>query len=352
MAKVKRKVSSPESAQPEIKPFWNIEEHGVTQGLLGLFSICPQKATYRLKNGYTTGATSVALNFGDVFHRCLDMVYQLSSTEAPEKYAWDCEECIDVSLNHIYREDKIKLMDSLANPTQLLDLELNVAIAGVMLHSYFKRWRTDFSDMKWVDLEKTFEVPYNGIEGVTIPVRGKYDGVFLDRKGKHWLFETKTKSQIDDGSISDKLNFDLQVMLYLWTMRQMYNTSPMGVIYNIVRRPQLRQKKNESIKEFVQRIEEDVDQRPEFYFVRYTATILKEELDDWVERDFSSLMSQVYAWSKNLFNYRNTGACQLWNRPCEFMRSCAYGDVSYLQKREHVFPELAMISAGDSLGGE
>lgn len=358
------------STQPPTD-FWQLTRDGVTQGLLALVALCPEKAAIKMKQGLSSPSKSGALAFGDVFHRALDNVYGLAKAEAndtqteyvPEFFITNMDSFVEDAIIQIYQTDREALLQGTASPTELIALEVNCSLAKVMLRMYFRHWETDFRELNWVDLERTFRVsytykigpgdvnftyPFNGPQNlVTFPVRGKYDGVFRSAPtteaptGHLWLFETKTKSYIDEQSLSDRLNFELQVMLYLWAMKQTYGETPRGVLYNIVKRPMLRQKVKESLDDFCDRITADVQSRPEEYFVRYNVSITPDELDEWAARDLTRMMAHLYRWANsNEGTYRNSGACQMWNRPCEYLRLCAYKDPVNLTTREHVFPEL------------
>jgi|SRR6185503_12759564 len=348
--------------------FWQLTRDGVTQGLLALVALCPEKAAIKMKQGLSSPSKSGALAFGDVFHRALDNVYGLAKAEqgseyVPEFFITNMDSFVEDAIIQIYQTDRTTLLQSTASPTELIALEVNCSLAKVMLRMYFRHWETDFRELNWVDLERTFRVQYThqlqpGDPGfgypfnaptntVQFPVRGKFDGVFrsiptsTSPTGDLWLFETKTKSYIDEQSLSDRLNFELQVMLYLWAMKQTYGETPRGVLYNIVKRPLLRQKVKESLDDFCDRITADVQSRPEEYFVRYNVSVTPDELDEWANRDLQRMMAHLYRWANNPdHTYRNSGACQMWNRPCEYLRLCAYKDTSNLTSREHVFPEL------------
>jgi ATP-dependent helicase/DNAse subunit B len=357
LAAYKQKQIEDKSSQPDyISPFWEIERDGVTQGLLANMATCPMKAQFKNVQGLNVRAMSgtSALVWGDIFHRALDKVYGIFKV-ALENPGWGdlsrtyghTDDIVTDVLNTIHEKDTKKLEKALAPADSYSDLRFMIATCTVVLKAYFRRWENDYHDYEWRDLERVFNVPYSLIDKQTgkeivIPVRGKLDGAFFDHNRSTWLFETKTKSVIDDSSISDRLNMDLQVMLYLWAMSQksVYDCIPAGVIYNVVRRPMLRQGAKESIDDFVKRIEDDVEKRPDHYFMRYKQHISAQELGYWEATDLLSLMHQAYHFSQGDFMYRNTSVCMMYNKPCEYMRACSYGEMGYLKQREHVFPEL------------
>lgn len=328
---------------------WDIHTHGVSQGILSLFMLCPQKAHWKVQRGLElkSGITMGAMEFGDFFHRNLDYIYGLLQNGSinAEQLSDELDSIVNASVNLHYEDDKDRLNEGLAQPSSFSELEILVGSCRTMLCMYFRRWMDDFTELNWVDLEKVFESPYAmfgyGDPAPIVPLRGKYDGVFRDSENHLWLFETKTKSKVDDPSVGDRLNFDLQTMFYLYTIQTVYGERPKGVVYNIVKRPQLRIKVNETLPQFFDRIEGDVFAKQDEYFTRYKARIMADELDHWANNDLASMMKQIYEWSQGKFNYRNSNACNQWNRPCEYLKACAYGDVSLLRIRPQLFPELA-----------
>lgn len=323
---------------------YDLFTHGVTQSLLNAFLTCPMKTHWKFTEGLrpTPSGEIGALQFGDFFHQGLDAIYNsIEDLDQPK----NVDRFIDIAVDTIHRQEKEKLFGTVTRPSMFEDLEVCVGQVRATLHCYFTHNRQDLAHFDWVDLEKVFEASYTLQDGRVIPLRGKYDGVFRDSKGKLWLFETKTKSDINDSSIVDMLNYNLQVMMYLYTMRTVYGEEPAGVVYNLIRRPQLRQKKTETLPEFIERIEDDVNMDPGKYFARYTSTVLPDDLNEWVAGDFSEIMERIGQWADGHGVFRCSASCYQYRRACEYMPLCAYGDRRTFTSREVIFPELS--STGD-----
>lgn len=351
-------------AKPPPK-LWDIERDGVTQSLLGMFLTCQEKTRLRVLEGLSSQRVSGPLAFGSLFHEGLDKIYGSAKSlrDSKGKLVTQIDSNLHVmvkqAIESLYKRDKARMASTLSDVATAQAFELNFGLAEIMLYEYFRRWDADLADLKWVDLERTFNVPYKlrmdygyrGLESYEhfdIPVRGKFDGVFLDRKGKHWLFETKTKSLIDDSSIADKLGYELQVMLYLWAMRHTYDVKPAGVVYNLVRRPLLKQKQTEDLPQFLARVAEDVRSRQDFYFIRYNASIAWEEVEAWLP-ELDGMIRQLYAWSQGDFHYRNSQECNGRYGVCEFLPLCSgTGVKEWYTRRTEVFPELAMVGESEA----
>lgn len=124
----------------------------------------------------------------------------------------------------------------------------------------------------------------NGTKSNKFVHTGKIDGlVMLD--GLYYLFEHKFLQNFDS-SDEEWLGKDLQILSYVSAIQKVCNIKISGVIYNVVKKPKLRQKAGtkktppETTEQFRQRIIEDFAQRPEFYFKRYTVWVNQENVKD------------------------------------------------------------------------
>jgi hypothetical protein len=339
----------PGSCHPET--LWDLHRDGVTQGLLGRFLSCPEKHRLAMVEGLSGARTSGALAFGSLVHEALDKLYGQADREIVGGSEGKAKEqllngfLVDATLAAMEARDikHLRLFPQ-ASPTAEMEMEENYAVARVVLRAYFRHWASDLKQIKWLALEKKFEVPFSprerlGLDVDDIPLRGKRDGDFLMGK-KLWLFETKTKARIEEDNIIDTLSYDLQVCLYMLSMELEYHQVPEGCLYNIIRRPQLKQGKAETLRAFVDRIEKDIAARPEWYFVRYNVVILEEERQRWTY-EFNQMMWRLIMWTQGMGHYRDKGACTGRMGTCEYIKVCGHQDFTQFLRREEVFPELA-----------
>jgi hypothetical protein len=322
-----------------IDKFYDPQRDGVTFSLLSTFLDCREKARFYLQ-GWTPTSSSMALTFGSIVHKIDEWVRDSIRTgklkEVPSK---------QYIKNLIHDVEKLWHKDNpRAGKQELEHLELSLLLAEGVMPRYFKYWYKDFSDLQWEKVEGVFKVPYTvkdrkGNNRETF-LRGKIDGSFRMKKGGPWLFETKTKSRIDEEILSDILPFEMQANIYLSALRRMDKKTPSGLLYNIIRRPGLRQRKNESIKAFADRIEEDVSERPDWYFVRMEMSIDGAEIDQF-ELGLEDLISDFLSWwSGDSGHYKNTNHCQNKFGLCPFIGICLRNDKTNYFKRKTVFREL------------
>lgn len=321
--------------------------HGVTQSILGQWLNCPEMARNSLVEGLTSSRSGDALGFGNIFHELLDRFH----TKTRDKHDLDLETVyalVAVLLIDMEKEYRDEALGSGAPQEELDGLDHNFGVIRVLAPEYLKYWRKETKNWQWISLEEEFCVPYVPARVWTarytrpIYLRGKIDGRFRFKGSEsHWVFETKTKGQIEDTSIIDVLPFERQVNLYAWAIKQMYGSYPTGVVYNLVRRPLLRQTKKENKREFLARICEDIKTRPDHYFVRYECYIDDNDMAKW-EKDFHQMMNGFISWWEGEGpHYKNSDACAGRRYTCPFLPKCSRGEMTYLKKRTQFMPELS-----------
>jgi len=323
----------------EEKKFYDPERDGVTFSLLSTFLDCREKARFYLQ-GWTPTSASMALTFGSIVHKIdewvRDDIRKGKLTEPP-------------STEHIKKLiKKVEKLWHKENPRaglrELEYLELSLLLSEGVLPQYFKYWYKDYSDLKWEKVEGVFKVPFTvtdkgGTKHKTF-LRGKIDGSFKLKNSGTWLFETKTKSRIDEEILSDILPFEMQANIYLSVLKRLDKKNPSGLLYNIIRRPNLRQRKNEPIAAFAKRISDDVAERPDWYFVRMEMAVSADEIDRF-ELGLEDLVSDFLLWwAGESGHYKNTGHCQNKFGLCPFVGLCLRGEKTYYFQRETVFREL------------
>jgi hypothetical protein len=333
------------TVQKKTKTFYDPERDGVTYSLLSTFLDCRYKARFYLQ-GWSSKFYGFALVFGGVTHKILEWVY---------------DDFRNGKLTHVptdqYVKRQIRRVEKLwhsENPTpvpsMLEHIELTLLLLEGVLPIYFQYWKKDFESVQWERVETVFNLPFTvtSRDGVTMKtrLRGKVDGSYrLPRKrskvmSRPWLFETKTKSRMNESTLADILPFDTQANIYLGALRQLDGTVPSGLLYNIIRRPGLRQKKGESLPAFATRVKDDVAVRPDFYFVRMEVSVTEQEMDAFRE-GLSDLVSDFLLWWKgDQGHYRNTNHCENKFGTCPFIGLCLRNDTTGYHKREKLFQEL------------
>ena len=301
---------------------------GVSQGLLMTFMRCREEASNWLK-GLEQLRSSSALQFGSMAHQILEEIYG--------KYEKPPSDLEVLKMIEKVRMDFVKEEGSRMSEDGLQNLEQNVAILTAVLPGYFRFYKSDFRKDYWAELEQVFRVP-SPVKGVALI--GRIDGAFRPNKKELWLFESKTKSRIEEDNLADSLTFDFQNSLYQYALQKKYGVQPSGVLYNIIRRPGQKLKKEESLPDFSARIEEEVRKDPSYYFIRFEVAVPRTELKRF-EHELEIILTEFISWWKGeIATYRNTSACMQRFGPCRFLPLCANGEVGLYRTRQHLFPEL------------
>ena len=311
--------------------FYNIEKDGITQGLLSTWRNCRQLAWIYLQ-GYSQKSGSLALTFGTIVHAILERVYgdlqkgKKSLPSRPELLAY-----IKLVEKDWEKENPRATKEELEQKEQCLLLVESI------MPLYFQFWHKD-KFLKWVGVEQEFNIPYQLKDGRKTRLRGKMDGVF--KKNGIWLFETKAKSRIDEGALVDVLPLDFQNKFYLSALRKQHKLQPSGVKYNVVRRSQMEQRKDETAKKFSQRVAADITKRPDYYFLRFEISIDKQELDKF-DQELEDQIKEFYDWwEEKIAHYSNPSQCETKYGRCWGLGICSGQGTNKYEKRKQVFREL------------
>ncbi len=175
--------------------------------------------------------------------------------------------------------------------------------------------------------EQTFDVPYKLPSGRVVRLRGRWDAVDLIGTGKTaavYLFETKTKGDIDPGEIQRQLSYDLQTMIYLVSLQEYGRFNSLrdaarkvgagasvpiaGVRYNTVRRPlsggkgsivrhkATKTKPEETPVEFYARLGDIIRETPGDFFTRFQVEVSPADIARFRRQCLDPILEQLCDW--------------------------------------------------------
>lgn len=296
-------------------------EDGVTFSLQSSFGDCRQRCRWYL-DGWRQPVLKESLEFGSLIHgpllETLGKGVQSGAVATVEQAKALLPAHVDA-----WRRERAGAADS----AELQQTEFVLAKAQAVWPAYCEVHKNDLRKSLWLDVEGTFDVRWRGYR-----LRGRRDGIRRDKRGRLWLFETKTKSQISDDDIMRTLSFDAQSLFYLVSNRAELERDGrlgkgiIGVVYNVVRNPGERRLKKgtEPLADYSARVAEKVAADPGHYFKRYEAVYTRDQVTAFEER-LESKLAAFHAWLLgNAPTYCNEAACvKKWN--CGFLDACASG---------------------------
>ena len=261
------------------KDIWTISR-------LKTFQVCPMKESLRYREMITPIRTKKPLAFGSAIHKGLET------------------RSIDEAL---------ALFDDIYpnNQDEMDELEATKIIITALLENYFIKYPAFESHKP----ELNFQLAMKTKKGYStkMAIAGKIDDLVLI-DDQYWIVEYKTASRLD-ASYFDRLYVDSQITMYMYAMERLgYNV--VGVIYRVIRKPQLKRKANEPKDVFYTRISKDIADRSDFYFEERKLYRSKDDLNDF-ER-------QLYEQAKLSNNLAKSGCSFQYTTSCSMYGACDY----------------------------
>ncbi len=173
--------------------------------------------------------------------------------------------------------------------------------------------------------EIEFNMPIPGSR--TFTAAGKIDGLAVLKDGRTALVEHKTCAEdISAGApYWERLRFNVQLMAYVIAARA-HGWDVETIVYDVIRKPSIRVRQNETADEFGERLLADCDERPEFYFARREVAILDEHIREFeVMRDVMCKMLLHCKAAARKAAFPEHG----WIRNCNALtcRACEYAPI-------------------------
>lgn len=252
---------------------------------------CPRKHYLRYEIGLKAKSDSAPLRFGSAWHHAMEARW--NGLDAAAAFQRAIELATDFS-------------------------EIEVATLQGMLKGYFDEY-AEREIVQTLHPETEFRYPLAGSR--SFDVAGKIDGLAVLKDSRLSLFEHKTSGEdiAPDSEYWTRLRFNPQIYQYVLASRAL-GWDVQYVIYDVARKPSIRQKQNETAEAFAERLYADTRERPEFYFARREVPIL--------DQDVCEFEVQRLALSKQILFFRSAARSARktehgWPRNCGGM-TCRY----------------------------
>lgn len=300
----------------EINPE-NIGE-GITQSEMQCWDNCPEKwyLGYNMML-HAVGKFAWHFVFGSWMHGALEEFY------ASRGKRWSIECAIPnrkfVSHEHLAKEDYW------------------AAVADTQMQIYASNYKHDFDIWKPIVTEEIIDLEFRGVR-----LKGMIDmfAQFLPEKKRptFYVWDHKTTFALNKAVIMG-WDFRFQFMFYVWLMSKMEKYKDMycgGFAYNAIKKPQLKwNEEKESLASFQQRMQVDMQERPEMYFFRDKLSLTKDALQRFefeilgpkLDRIRLLMDPKVPIEIKRAFvRTKNTDYCiSKFGTACEFLQLCQNG---------------------------
>jgi hypothetical protein len=295
------------------------ENDGMTQTLICAFNECRMKFLLMLNRWRALSKNKTRL-FGCIMHDALAQLYKLEKLPT----------IVDITsaVNNVIIENP-----DIVVGVDLDQRERDIEVCKVMLEYYVKYYSEDWTKAKFNAIEKTFDIIINGAR-----LRGKRDARF-SLKNKIWQMEHKSKSRIVEDTLKLKLCFDFQCLFYILTDEAETHEDITGTLYNIVRNPQIKLNKD-GLKNYIERVRADIEERKDFYFIRYELPYTAIDKARFEKDLFANLDEIKRVLADRKLVYKNTTSCDKGFFQCEFLSSCAGNKICDCYQAKKLFTEL------------
>jgi hypothetical protein len=264
-----------------------------------------------------------SLSLGSAFAKAVE----LRDSEAGARLLWSCRD------DPVEQEDVDRLS---------VDMTIVESAAAAYLSRYYFDEAPELTEVEYLVRLRS---PYTGAYSNTFDLHGRADGV-VDHGAFLELTEDKLVGQIDAVSVK-KTRGDRQLSLGAYALWRITGKPVRKVRKRFTKKPQIRQRKGESVAEFCERIRADYRERPDFYMHEETTFRDADDMLD-VERSLWDWAEQRRAAQRRGFWPMNTDRCHDYGG-CDYLDKCFGGpDAEGLYQRK---PER-ITTTEDNADGE
>ena len=294
----------------------------ISNNSTSIFRSCPKKYYWHYVKGLTPYKKSASLTLGSVIHAAFDMYYNKFSSEDVARY-----------IGKTADEEIAK-----SSPETAEDL-------CIMKYTLLAMWLNYPKDLSiFTDIKPEMELKLTFKNGVVLVL--KIDGL-VTKDGKMWIRELKT-SGLSFPQFEQRCRTSSQASLYTFALRRLgYPVE--GVLFDYIKKPQLRKNMNEDKDQFGYRIMTNYKERPDHYFNRLYAYRSEEDLMLF-EEDLMATARSIQRCVKTGEWWRNMDSCWQFNSICQYTPICFQKEPDTLTI-EVFFTQTATINKGGESEG-
>lgn len=301
------------------------------------FCSCRKAFEFRFLRGLRSRGYAKNLAVGTMVHDGLERYY----TGAP----WDAHGAGERFL----AAEKELCPDFTMTDEEKVQFEFDKALTDIMVKAYQQRY--DRNEWSVFGVEKEGRLHLDRVH--TVDYAFKLDLIIRERSsGQLMLVEHKTVGGTGIEEYISRLELDTQSTGYWACVEALYGEPLSCVTYNLLVKPSLRLKKEETQAEFIERIRAEYQANPERYFIRSNVYRSQAQLEGWLDDMISIARDLKNAGRQNRF-YRCPSSCNQWGKTCSYRSICMEDtsdmETSYL-KTTTPWPELREVVRKESYG--
>ncbi len=303
--------------QKPIEPKTTLEKVSVSK--LATYVGCHRKYYWMYIRNIVHNSIYAPFFVGDIFHKGLAEFYDKVKSD-------------DV-IEHAKENIKKELAKFFIRPEDVGEVRKNEAIVLGMLKGYMRQYEGEPNKLKVTHTEQAFgfrldnaDVEFEGVIDMIHTEKGKKGEILV-------VDEHKTASKVTKDYI-ERLPFDQQVQCYPLFVERCLGKPLTKVVYNVTTKPQIRLKQSETFDQFIDRISDEYEMKPEQYFHREDLVFNRGHIEA-AFRDVNLVAEEIRMYYEcltleQLLNpeswYRNSRACFNYNSVCPYWKLCRYGD--------------------------
>ncbi len=302
------------------------------------FCACRKMFEFRYLRGLRSKGYAKNLAVGSMVHDGLERYY----LGAP----WD----IIGSAERFIKNEKRACPEWKLTEEEQEQFAFDQALADIIIKAYRNKYPRD--EWEIVDVEHEGRLRLERVQLTDYAY--KLDLVVRSKETRELvLVEHKTVGGAGIEEYISRLELDTQATGYWACVEADYKEPLSCVTYNLLLKPLLRQKKDETRKEFIERIRQDFQDNPDKYFMRANVYRSQAQLEGWLDDMVSIVRDLKNSANLNRF-YRCPNSCNQWGKTCPY-RSICMEDTPDMEKAyikmTTPWPELTNVVGKEQTNG-
>ena len=184
--------------------------------------------------------------------------------------------------------------------------------------------------------EKKFDIQWPELGKIMLT--GKIDRVERDNKGLVCI-DHKTAGEISEDEKLMALPLNFQLKFYSHAVHELTGELPYKYMHNMIRRPKHRPKNGEKLVAFLKRLREEIQQRPEHFFMRFESTFSEEEYEEF-KSNLGNKLNRIYRTCDGGSKVFPNEAFCVGVYKCPYLEACATNSLANYRQRKYISPEL------------